>query len=162
MGKSLSYDDILRETDEMDGDLYTPSTLTRERYLATMHKIQQVKLEVEQLIGEELLADGSVQDASFMEQLGIYCHFETAEIPNGFQAPILAIVFSNFANLTTIVGYDSQLLEQYPLEGIKDILTSHGFVYIPVDVLQKPYDGRHKIGESDFTFTWVHRFFSYV
>jgi hypothetical protein len=104
-------------------------------------------------LGLKLELDGSVQDASFFEQL-------LARNTTTY----LSVRFSNFGKLYTISTYgvfESDEQETFRTEDLKAIIDSFGWVLVSAEDLNSPYDGKHR----DFVgmkASWWLRFFDYV
>jgi hypothetical protein len=104
-------------------------------------------------LGLKLELDGSIQDASFFEQLSVRD-----------ESTHLSIRFSNFGKLYTVSTFgilESNKLATFRTEDLKTIIDSFGWVFVPAEDLNSPYDGKHR----DFVkmkASWWLRFFDYV
>jgi hypothetical protein len=146
----------LKAADNVDGDVYAPSTLTGEAYFELEQKIQVVKQEIEALIGRELVFAG-LQDTSCIEELNLHHHMVTSGPLGPWLDVEFNIRFSNFSNFVAIVENPNFKSISHPIKKVIEILESHGFVYIPNDILELEYKGRYRdlLDEP----TWWDRFF---
>lgn len=107
----------------------------------------------------EAMLGGMIQDASFFAQLHVLSTpdniHHTAEI---------GISFSSFGDFVSIWGDNA---DDYPIYKIINILTKHGFVYIPSVVLDTEYSGENqyvhsRMSELGIRCTWACRYFSWL
>jgi hypothetical protein len=68
-----------------------------------------------------------------------------------------SIRFSRFGDMVTVMGSE-QIPEEW-LTIIQKLLQKHGYVYVPVDVLQQPYTGNNP-GVDGFP-DWLSRYFGW-
>lgn len=131
-------------------------TFPYEDYISDIKLIQE---KISEQLDVELKRDGSVQDASFIDQLFILD--DSAFMGNGVIAHIyqFAIRFSNFGKLYTIYSHVESNLNESTVKQVMQIVEGYGWIYVPRKALKKPYDGKHSgfIGQE-----WWIRFFDYI
>jgi hypothetical protein len=83
-------------------------------------------------------------------------HHTELHLPNGgTDGSWVTIRLSNFGNLATVINQDK--LDPVQLKVLLDALEEADYVYIPPDVLDKPYTGA-----IPHVKTWMTRFFHYL
>ncbi|MEM7737203.1 MAG: hypothetical protein AAF267_15590 [Deinococcota bacterium] len=155
MNKSALYD-LLEAADNVDGDVYAPSTLTSEAYLELEQKIQLVKQEVEALIGKEL-DEWYPQDSSSMASLSVYRRVVAPGRLGLTLQTEFNITFFNFFSFVIVGVYETESMSSYPTDKIIKILEFHDFIHLPKDILMSEYSGKYRdLLEKP---TWWDRFF---
>ncbi len=91
---------------------------------------------------------GKIQDASFHSQIFL---------PLGNDSHAV-IRFSNFGDLSTVS--DEETVPAELLRAVVALLESHGYIYVPVEVLCQPYTGLNP-GVDGIRSWWV-RYFDWV
>lgn len=78
----------------------------------------------------------------------------------------IAIDFSNFGYLATIICCSQEIMSAYPINDIIVLMEAEGFNYVPIKILRTEYDGVNGIapmfpvgGEN---YMWFHRYFWYT
>lgn len=131
-------------------------------YMQSLQRVKDVQIEFKEILNIDFgsMGDGGIQDASFFAQLHVL-----ATLDNIHHTAKIGISFSNFGNFVAIWGDD---VDQYPICQIINILTKHGFVYIPSIVLDMEYSGKNQyVKERCAQFdpqrcTWSFRYFSWM
>ncbi|MEM6427645.1 MAG: hypothetical protein AAF708_00285 [Deinococcota bacterium] len=72
--------------------------------------------------------------------------------------------FSYFGRLFTVRGTPQSYLDSLPLTEIINLLEDMKFVYVPMEILELPYEGPNKVWRiaDDQPPQWWDRYFSYV
>jgi hypothetical protein len=123
--------------------------------------VLSIQRELLESFGLAFYRDPSVQDASYHAELSIR-HLQQRMMDNGSRRLVwLAIRFSNFGRLFSIRPINPLTFHRYPVDAIRELVTSHGWTYVPAVELEELYDGRHA-GFRDGRTTWWTRFFDYV
>ena len=128
------------------------------RYISEIETIQN-RINTE--LNISLKRDKNVQDASYLDELFIYRN--DAFLNDGIivHTVQIGIRFSNFGKLYTIYASDISDTNKFDVQGIKRIVDSFGWTYVPAEELRKvTYDGKHK--ELRGEVSWWIRFFDYV
>ena len=138
-------------------------------YNALRESVARVQKGLNNRFGLQFTLDDQIQDASFGFDLKLPSEAYSQPSPVfmkgkfGVVADInCAVRFSNFGRLATIC-FEEQCRGDVP-KGIKEDQSTAGFIYIPADELDIPYDGAFKdfIGEDDNYWTWWVRYFDYI
>jgi hypothetical protein len=104
-------------------------------------------------LGLKLAADGSIQDASFFEQLSVRN-----------QETYLSIRFSNFGKLYTVSTFgvlEADKIKAFRIADLQTIIDSFGWIFVPAEELNTRYDGKHREFVKMKASWWL-RFFDYV
>jgi len=122
--------------------------------------ISSIQKELELEVDLRLDADGSVQDASFFEELRIlnpssYCSARVIQL-----IPDFALRFSNFGKLFTMYSDTGSLLA-FPVEQVRLLVEGHGWRYVAAEELTSPYDGKNAALRNAKISWWI-RFFDYI
>jgi hypothetical protein len=130
--------------------------------ITVLDDIKHLKTEMDSLFATNLDIDLDVQDASFFTDIGLLDdkHYNR-ETRNGALIYKYHFRFSNFGKLYTIINNcpeDTTLTKK--IELTKQLLSTHKFCFIPVEILNTTYNGKNKLPYKDFT--WWHRYFDYV
>lgn len=152
--------DILALADDSDGFEVPNNDWSNFPWKELQRDVSAIHEEIEQNLGVNLQRDNSVQDASFFEELRVLN--PSSYLSKGVirLIPDIAIRFSNFGRLYTIYSATESLAD-YPVEGMRTIIDSHGWHFVSLTDLEKPYDGKNiKLREAKITW-WV-RFFDYL
>lgn len=74
------------------------------------------------------------------------------------------IRFSNFGRLFTIHGFPQSYVGSFPVDEIIKLLEDMKFVYVPMEILELPYEGPNNVGRiaDDQPPQWWDRYFSYI
>jgi len=89
-----------------------------------------------------------IQDASFHSQI----YLPTS---NDWHA---LLRFSNFGEMATVT--EDEPAPPATLAAVIELLAKHGYVYIPVEMLHRPYDGKN-LGVTGIDSWWI-RYFDWV
>ena len=147
-----SIHNILQEFDEKDAYEF-PSNFD---YDSLESRAKAVQAGIERELNEStVFEDGHYnQDASF--SIAIIFKEREKEERNAIYQPSLR--FSNFGSMTNI-GWE-EFFTKDELKRVKEILTEHGFTYIPSSFLDQPYEGLME-GNLDFP-NWRTRYFDWI
>jgi hypothetical protein len=126
---------------------------------AAMSLVRRIQPELEAVLSLPLELNSNVQDASYFTELEVV---EPAPgLPQGRTKRLttrLSIRFSCFGRMATVCDW-GQGIEAVRLSALGDLLSAHGFVYVPEAALQEKYDGRAWPGQGPPT--WFRRYFDY-
>ncbi len=150
------YQALLEKYDEPDpahaesplpiGDFYE-----RQSYADSCHMRRQAFLaDLGKALGKPLEAEGA-QDASFSRGVIL-----PADDRGEGYFPDVELRFSNFGELAAVAEEESTSSEI--LELVRSLLAHHGFTYIPLWILRKPYTGKNPAIKG----TWWYRYFEYI
>ena len=89
-----------------------------------------------------------IQDASFHSQVFL-------PLAKGRHATIR---FSNFGNMVTVS--DDEPVPEALLDSVVTLLTDHGYVYVPANILDRPYTG-HNAARGEIRDWWI-RYFDWL
>jgi hypothetical protein len=126
--------------------------------------IRELKVQIEDIIGQPLTIDEWVQDASFITDLYIL----SPSARRGSNVTVLifdfCIRFSAFGELFTIFATGQKLdRERFQVPEIVGVVEAKGFRYVNAEELHEPYDGKNLAMREDPTrYTWWLRYFDYV
>jgi hypothetical protein len=126
-----------------------------------MEQVRSVQRNLERILGEPMVLDDQIQDATYFAQLAIVDEIETATGPNRLAR--ISIEFSNFGSLATISNPNFRATKD-EMDVAAATLKEHAFVCIPDAALDEPYDGKLP-GFRNFNggpATWRDRYFNYT
>lgn len=132
-------------------------------YYKEMERVKNIKKLIENKTGYKFEIDEYVQDASFFTELFILekSQKEAKENGEGYALSYeLAIRFSSFGNLVTIIMNPNDGETKYNTVSLINILKDNGYTYIVAENLNEPYDGKNKVLVGEYT--WWGRFFDYL
>jgi hypothetical protein len=110
-------------------------------------EVDQLRTSFESHLGYRPVLDDQVQDAT---------HFAELQMQPKISRELHAVIrFSKFGRLVTILF--AEKLGDEKLQLVLHELQKHGYVYVPSEILESPYDGQMQGIE-----TWMTRFFYYV
>lgn len=159
--------DLLTKFRELDSAGWeSPADFDHE---SALRSVKRLKPEAESIIRHQLTLDTSPQDASYFAELcWLDAKYYTPGI-GGSLVPNIAIRFSAFGRLATVYSGNSDerdLMRHEPR--LAQLVTKHGFDYIPESVLREPYPG-HELrkgrawqGRTWTGWTWWTRFFDHL
>jgi hypothetical protein len=150
---------VLELSDDSKGSEFPEgSSRTSDQATTSVRRIHET-LKVE--LGVSMELDDRIEDASFHAELTVL-HPEPFHLAGGtVYAPEIAIRFSNFGKLYSITSSMPELLARYPLEKIRALIESHGWIYVPADQLDEVYDGKNAALRNGVNTWWI-RFFDYL
>jgi hypothetical protein len=122
---------------------------------AEFARVSALRGPLEALTGYALEMDTGVQDASFFTELSAFDPVPRL-LPNGtlVRQSFLTVCFSAFGNFFTIYCTSSERPLPDELHArIATLVSEHGFLYVPPELLDQPHP---RFG------TWGDRFFSYL
>jgi hypothetical protein len=124
-----------------------------------MQRVRSLQPRLEAILGERLRLDDQIQDATYCADLFVLDEEMNVEGMR-FLISRIYISFSNFGDLATI-AIGAKHLDRYPLSALSTALEEHGFVPIPAEALDEPYDGKldRRYG---WPATWRDRYFNYT
>ena len=122
-------------------------------YASLNRQVRAIRDNLERVLGRKLdLEDGSaIQDASFHADLVLESHIESPTII--FRH---SLRFSNFGHLVALTSPES--VSPGDLELVLRVVATHGFIFLPTDELDRPYDGAAGWSVP----TWWIRYFDYL
>lgn len=148
----LELHDFLMKADVRGAWEYPPQA----DWAAAIARVRGLKPDLERIVSTQLHLDDQVQDASFFADLG---SLSTGPTENGtiLLSYRICVRFSWFADMFTVFG---DKLSDFDLQAVKDFLEKHGYVYVPANELEQPYDGVNVPYEAELT--WWTRYFDYL
>ena len=128
--------------------------------------IESLLPSVESVVGRSLDLDRNVQDASFLTDIGLLDdRYYDRKRGVGCIRYVCAFRFSNFGRMFTLHGEQwRHVFDKYRLGEAIELIRSNGFVYVPADQLEAPYDGVNSSNNpiDGSSLTWWIRFFDYI
>ena len=128
-------------------------------YFRALGEVVHHKPYIELHLGGRLSLDYQAQDASYFCELHQLDQRYRDESGGGAIVQTIAIRFSAFDRMFTILGTQAEHFRD-SLPALIDYLTKHGFVYVTEAELSTPYDGKETRGTDGWT--WFTRFFDYL
>jgi hypothetical protein len=128
---------------------------------SALAQVAELQPRLEEVVGQALVLDTNVQDASHFTELS----WQTVPrpVPGIGKRVILtyiAIRFSAFGRLATLWGNVPEAPLDAELCGrIARVLVNAGYVVVPADALDEPYDGTNQFASQ--IRTWWLRYFDY-
>ena len=137
-------------------------------YRALRKSVEQVSKRLGVRFGLQFTLDDQIQDASFGFDLRLPRELYSEPSPRSMKREfgivagiICAVRFSNFGRLATIC-FEEQCNERVAM-GIKEDLSTEGFIYLPSRELDIQYDGAFDAFKADPSYsTWWIRYFDYI
>lgn len=123
-------------------------------YDAALEEVRRLAPTIEAIVGQPLVIDEHVQDASFFTDLALqHAH-------GRFINTSLAVRFSSFGRLFSVwsVCESDEALAPDVIARVVEVGRAAGFVYVDANELSEPYDGVHPHVRG----TWWIRFFDYL
>lgn len=143
------YLQLLRYWDDRKAPAGFDESVAEQRFLAFARDLEQTcGIPLNATVG------ASLQDANFLGQLFLRGWLiRTWADPTG----AVQLRVSRWGSLATVS--DQERIHPDAFARIKDALSRHGYDYIPPEVLEIPYSGRHF--RPDEMQTWWNRYFDY-
>jgi hypothetical protein len=120
-----------------------------------LERIRQIKPRLDKVIGRAFVLDDGIQDSAAFAELRVE---GSPNASNVIQVEV-GVTFSAFGRLVSIWSSPSCVVPERLTEELATALGDLGYVYVPSDVLERPYDGRCVL--RDRIPTWADRFFGY-
>lgn len=123
-------------------------------------RVERIKPEIEEIISHSLWLNTGVQDASFFTELAWLDEKYRTPGKGGAEVPHITVRFSSFDRMATIYSgnNDERGLMRFEPQ-IAKLLTNHGYNYVSMQVLNKPYPASEDWMKR---MTWFDRFFDWL
>lgn len=142
-----TYRQLLRVHDHADCFQWPP----RFDWKETTSRARTCCDAIEKALGREVAIDDQVQDASFL----LDCVVRSTKV--GSVVHQQSVRFSNFGDMVTVTD---ETIDADDLARIREVLRFHDYIYVPREILERPYDGV-LVGAEDIYSWWI-RYFDYL